>query len=412
MEAVTIIYLVLMFVALYMFFFFIILIVRNKNRMFDYPVAKKKYKVTVLAAGLNEEKTIEGTVNAIMNSNYDKKYLEVIVINDGSTDNTSKVVRGLMKKYKNLKFIDRKKNIGKAASLNEGIKMAKGELIAVVDADSFPAKDSIQMQTGYFNDPMVGGVTSAVFLRNKTKFIEKLQVVEYIVLAWTRKLLDFIDSVYVTNGPLSMYRKSILNEVGGFDPNTITEDIDLTWNILNHGYKTKMCLSAFVTTVAPNKFKAWFRQRVRWGIGGLLAIWKYRKSFLKNGMFGFFVIPFVSISILLSVSVFLFAMYLIMRSLFLAYLSSTYSAAADTTWIRLQDLNLNPSILVFFTVVLFTTSFIYTRFILMALGTKEHEWQEIKSLFNRLFYLLAYLGLYPIVWFGSFYRMIRRDYRW
>jgi len=380
--------------------------------MFDYPVAKKKYKVTVLTAGYNEEDSIEDTIKAVMNSDYDSKFLEMIVINDGSTDNTSKVVRGLMKKYKNLKLIDRKENKGKSNSLNEGIKMARGELVAVVDADSFPAKDAIRMQTGYFNDAMVGAVTSAVFLRNKNKFIEKLQVVEYIVLAWTRKLLDFIDSVYVTNGPLSMYRKSILNEVGGFDPNTITEDIDLTWNILNHGYKTKMCLSAFVTTVAPSKFKVWFRQRVRWGIGGLAAIWKYRKSFLRNGMFGFFVIPFVSISILLSIGVFLFGLYLIIRSLFTFYLSTKYSVIADTAVLRMQDLNLNPSILIFFTIVLFTTSFIYTRFILKALGTKSNEWKEIKSLFNRLFYLLVYLGMYPIVWFAAIYRMIKGDMRW
>ena len=203
MELVTIIYLVFMFVALYMFFFFIILIFKNRNKMFEYPTAKKEYRISVLIPAYNEEGTIRETIESVLNSNYYKERLEVIAINDGSKDRTAEIVKQLMKKYSNLKLLD-KQNSGKADSLNQALKIAKGELIAVVDADSYPKKDSIKKLTGYFNDEKVGAVTSAVLLKNKNKFIEKLQAIEYVVMAWTRKLLDFIDAVYVTNGPLSM----------------------------------------------------------------------------------------------------------------------------------------------------------------------------------------------------------------
>ncbi len=409
MEIVTLIYLGLMFIALYMFFFFIILYLRNKNRFFEYPKAKKRYSVTVLVPAHNEEKTIEDTIRAVASSEYPLK--EIIVLNDGSTDRTPEIVKKLMLQYKNLKLLD-KKNSGKADSLNQGIKMAKGELIAVTDADSFPDKEAIMKIVGYFDDEKVGAVTSAVFLRNKEKFLEKLQVIEYVVLAWTRKLLDYIDSVYVTNGPLSIYRTSILREIGGFDKKSITEDIEVTWHILSAGYKTKMSLASMVTTHAPSTIKAWWRQRVRWGIGGLQVIWKYRIDFFRKGMFGVFVIPFVSVSILLSIAVFLFGWYLLARSLIISYLSARYSFIAETPIINLQALNLHPSVFIFFTLVLFITSFFYSRFILLSLGTKKNDWNELGKLFNRMFYLLLYLSLYPLVWFASIYRIIKRDFRW
>ena len=209
-----------------------------------------------------------------------------------------------------------------------------------------------------------------------------------------------------------MYRKKGLVEVGGFDKDTVTEDIDVTWNLMAHDYHTAMCLDAFVTTTAPSKFKQWWRQRERWGIGGLQAINKYKKYLLKKGMLGLFVIPFVSLSILLSIFAFVFGFYLISKSFFSSYLSVRYSFLADTYIFSLQNLNLHPSILIFFIVILFSVAFIYIRYVLTILGNKKGEWGEVKNLFNRLFYLLVYLTLYPLIWFSAIYRIIKGDYRW
>ncbi|GBE20529.1 MAG TPA: glycosyltransferase family 2 protein [Candidatus Pacearchaeota archaeon] len=412
MGVITILYLVFIFIALYMFFFYIILILKNRGKMFDYPKPNKTYKVSVLVAAYNEEGTIKGTIESIINSDYDKEKIEVIVINDGSKDGTSKIVRKLMTKYSNLVLIDKEKNTGKADSLNQGIKKSTGELIAVVDADSYPKEDSIMKLTGFFDDKKVGAATSAVLLKHKKKFIEKIQAIEYVVLAWTRKLLDFLDAVYVTNGPLSMYRKEALIKANGFDPKSVTEDIEITWHILSLGYKTKMCLDAIVYTSAPNKFKRWYRQRERWGIGGIQTIIKYKWTFFRKGLLGYFVLPFVSFIIFLSMFAFLFGLYLIFRSLLSIFLSAKYSYTSKVVLLRMQDINLNPSILLFFLFVLFTTSWIYNRFILMSMKHKDIAEQEFWKVFNRFFYILIYLTLYPVVWFTSVYRIIKGDLKW
>jgi len=311
LEPITIVYLVFMFIALYFFSFFIILTIRNRNDLFSYPNPKMDFLVSVIIPAYNEEDNIETTVRHVMESDYPPDKLEVIVVSDGSSDDTVSIVKRLMKKYSNLDLID-KENSGKANSLNVAIAKSKGDLIAVVDSDSFPDKGSLTKLTGFFRDSQVGAVTSYVRARNKAgNLFARIQSIEYLIMGWSRKLLDFIDSVYVTNGPLSLYRKKYVEKVGGFDPKSITEDIDITWNMLNHGYKTGMCMDAGVSTVVPTKFKAWFRQRTRWGLGGLQAITKYKKMFFRKGMFGAFVLPFVSFSIIMSLATFIFSSFLI-----------------------------------------------------------------------------------------------------
>ncbi len=410
METIIIIYLILMFIALYMFSFFTLLTLKNKEKLFWYPISKEKYFISLLIPAFNEEDNIKETIEHVANLDYPKKKLEVIVINDGSTDKTKEVIEKLLKKYSNLKLLN-KKNSGKADSLNEGIKISKGELIAVVDSDSFPSKDSLKKIAGFFNEPEMGAVTSFVTVRNKDEtFFSKIQSLEYVILGWARKLFDFVDSVWCTNGPLSLYRKKFVLEVGGFDPNTVTEDVDITWNILNHGYKTGMCLDAQVTTIVPHKFKKWFKQRVRWGLGGLQAVSKYKKTFFKKGMFGAFIVPFVSFSIILSIFAFLFSSYLVLKSLINRFLITSYSISNDVSIFHFQDFNFYPSVILFYLLVLFLCSIIYYNYILKK--TKYTEKLSVKRFFNLVFYILVYLTLYPVIWFSSIYRYIKKDYRW
>ena len=409
-EFVTGVYLAFMFIALYMFSFFIILTIRNKERLFSYPEMKKEYRVSVLIPAYNEEDSIEETIRHVMELEYPKSKIEVIVINDGSRDGTLGKVKKLLGRYKNLKLID-KENSGKANSLNMGVKGARGELIAVVDSDSFPSPSSLRKLAGFFNDEKMGAVTSFVSVRNADEnFFARIQSIEYLILGWSRNLLDFVDSVYVTNGPLSLYRKKYIEEVGGFDSKTVTEDIDITWNMMEHGYKTGMCLDARVSTIVPHKFRAWFRQSVRWGLGGLQAISKYRKSFFKKGIFGAFVLPFVSLTIVLSIFAFVFSVYLILRSVLIRTLSASYSVAAQSALFRFEDINLHPSILIFFLIALFILSMSYSWYVLQT--TKFEKKLDVRRFFTLIFYTIVYLSFYPVIWFASLYRYIKKDYTW
>ena len=409
-EAVTGIFLVLMFIALYMFFIFIVLNIKNRDKLFSYPKSNRRYKVSVLIPAYNEEESINETIKHIMALDYPKPLLDIIVINDGSTDKTSEIVKSLIKKYSRLRLLD-KKNSGKADSLNQGIKIANGELIAVVDSDSFPFPDALKKMVNYFDDEKIGAVTSFVSIRNKSQnILTRIQSLEYLILAWTRKMLDFIDSVYVTNGPLSVYRKEHLLKVGGFDSKSITEDIDITWNILDHGYKTAMCLPARVSTIAPSKFKPWWRQRIRWGIGGFQVISKFKKSFFKKGIFGAFILPYVSLSIILGVFVFSFSFYLFLKDLFIMLLTAGYYVAAETSLFQIQSINFYPSVMIFYFLVLFSVSMIYYNYILQK---AQYEYKlGVKRFFNLVFYMFVFLTLYPVVWFAAGYRFIKGDFRW
>jgi len=409
METLTIIFLIFMFFAIYFFVFFFILFFKNRETLFSYPEPKTDFKVSVIMPAYNEEESIEDTVDHVMQLNYPKENLELIVVNDQSSDGTLKILRKLALKYKNLKVID-KKNSGKADSVNWGIRASKGELIAIVDCDSFPSRDSLKKLTGYFRDPQMSAVTSFVYARNKDEsFFTKLQSVEYIIMAFTRKLLDYVDSVYVTNGPLSLYRKEYILKVGGFDPKTVTEDVDITWNLLKHGYKTSMCMDAGVSTIVPNDFKRWYHQRVRWGLGGLQALVKYKDIFLRKGMFGMFVLPYVSFSIIVSMYLFLLTSYLLIKSVLQQVMIYFYSTAANTYIFSMQDINLYPSVTLFYFVLLFVMSFGFSLYILKRTNYEE---RTIPKLFNLVFYSVIYLTIYAVLWFPAFYRFFSGDMRW
>jgi len=409
-NGVTITYLTITFIAIYLMTFFALITFENRKTLFSYPKTKKKYFVSIIVPCYNEESNIKETVEKILNSGYPNERLEVIIVNDGSKDNTKKIAIDLEKKYSNVILLN-KENSGKADSLNKGIKLAKGEIVGVVDADSFPHKGSIEKMVGYFDNPLMGVVTSFVFIRDQKKnFLTFVQSLEYTLLGWTRKLLDYIDAVYVTNGPLSLYWKDYVLKVGGFDPKTMTEDIDLTWNLMAHGYKTAICLGARVDSLGPTKIKAWFRQRTRWGIGGIQALTKYKSFFFKRGIFGIFVLPFVSLSIFLSLGIFFFSLYLFLKAFSSMLLGFEYSRLSGAPLINFSNFLFAPSILFLFLVGMFVFSMGYYLYILYISNYRMKI--TSKYFFGLIFYITIYLMTYPLIWIIVFWRMLKKDYKW
>jgi len=192
MEVLSSIYLAYMFVSIYFLLLFIFLYLHNKKNLFAYPELKKNYSVSFVIPAYNEGETIGDTIEHVFNIDY-KNIKEVIVVNDCSTDNTKEVVENLQKKYPKLILVNNPKNLGNAGrSKNAGIKFATGDIIAFVDADSYPAKDSLKKMLGYFNDEKVGAITCPILVRDANKFFEKIQDIEYRVIAFTRKLLGIL----------------------------------------------------------------------------------------------------------------------------------------------------------------------------------------------------------------------------
>lgn len=405
MNAIIGIYTIMFFFGIYFLLLFIILHLRNKNKLYDYVEAKTFPSVSFITPAYNEEKSIVGTLKALLEIDYPKDKKEIIVVNDGSKDNTEKVVREFMKENKEIILIN-KKNSGKADSLNKAIEQAKGELIAVVDSDSYPTKDSFKKMIGYFEDEKVAAVTSKVWVKNKGNFIERFQDVDYVVIAWSRKILDFIDCVYVTNGPLSVYRKELVKEVGGFDTKNITEDIEMTWNLLSRGYKTKMSYSAKVYTSVPHKFKKWVNQRVRWNIGGLQTLHKYRKFFFRgDNLFGYFIMSYVSLSFLLSLIGFI----LLARFFYLKFspylFSLPYFFQGYNPFLYMQ-FYFSFTILLILGTMFLALSLFYHKF-----AVKNSKLKS-KSILTIIIYTFIYRPLYLIPLIISLFKLISGDIGW
>ncbi len=395
-----------MFLAIYFLFLYLMLYVNNRKKLFDYPKTKKQYSVSVLIPAWNEEKTVGNTIAEVFNVDYPID--ELIVLNDGSTDDTGGIVKRLMKKYPRLKLVN-KENSGKADSLNQGIKMAKSELVVVVDADSYPAKDSFKKMVGFFDNKKVGVATCVFVPRNNSKFFEKLQDVEYHVIAFTRKLLGYVDAIYVTPGPLAMYRRSALEKIGGFDSKNITEDIEVTWHLTKAGYERKMCLSTHATTTVPTTLKSWYSQRKRWNIGGLQCIAKYKKYLFKKGMLGFFILPFFAFELFLGFVGLSIFVYLVTTKFLSNYLFAKYSIMVGTPLLTMEDLHLTASFLNYLGIVLFVAGFIFT---LLVLSIMKTEILKRQNAFNFLFYLIVYLAVYPFILLSAMYHFIKKDYKW
>lgn len=409
-ETITIIYLIYSFIAFYFLFLFILIYFQNKKEIFYCPKPKENYSLSMIVPCYNEGDTIEKTVKSILDAGY-KGLKKVIVVDDCSKDNSYEIIKKLAKKYPKVMAVQTPKNTGKAAgSKNYGAKFATTKLIGFSDGDSWIEPGSIDKMVGFFNDKKVGSVTSSVLVHNRKKFIEKLQSVEYKVIKFSRKLLEFIDSIYVTPGPLGIFRKSAFDEIGGFDEKNLTEDIEITWHLQYAGYKIKMAVPARSYTIAPSKISAWVKQRNRWNIGGLQTIAKYKKSWFKKGMLGNFILPFFVFSWIIGLFGLFVLIYRTSQKFFLNFLSTKLSVEAQTAVLRFSDINLTPNVLVFLGLTVFFLSLWFT--VVALLNMREGKDYKRENFFTIGFYMIFYLLAYPIILIISGYKFIRGKNTW
>jgi poly-beta-1,6-N-acetyl-D-glucosamine synthase len=300
------------FISTYYVVLLIIVLFAGKESLYENKKFKNEHHkhVSIIVPAFNEAKKIKQTIDSLKKIRYD--LLEFIIVNDGSTDNTPEVVRTAIKDDERFIFIDRKSNKGKAASLNEGIRKARGEIVATMDADSVVEPKIFQKVLPYFENQKVGAVTVSVLVKKPKTMLQKLFDIEYIIgLSLFLKVFSLFDGVFVTPGPFSIYRKSVLNELEGFDENNITEDMEIAYRIQMKKYKIAHCLEAKAYTIIPPTFKKLCVQRKRWYGGALLTLKQHRSMLLnsKYGAFGFFVF-FNYLLIFFGLSLFLSSVYL------------------------------------------------------------------------------------------------------
>ncbi len=235
-------------------------------------------KISIIIPAYNEEKHIGTALKSIFSSNYPRKKMEVMVIDDGSKDNTVKIANKFP-----VRIVKHKKNMGKIFALNNGIRKAKNEVIVTTDADTILRKNTIGLLVQSFTDPKVGavgGIYKAIrrysFKKNPFKYLlERLQSLEYFGFSLIRKEQEVLNSILVIPGSVAAYRKSALKKVGGFDYDTVIEDYDITLKMHKAGYKVRCDKNAVAWVLAPQTIKSLVRQRTRWYRGGLQVLKKH-----------------------------------------------------------------------------------------------------------------------------------------
>jgi len=410
MESLTILYLTYTFISFYFLTIYILTYTQNRKQIYETIKPDETKSLSIIIPCFNGEKDIAKTIEAHLSSNY-QGLKKIIVVDDCSTDNSASIIKQYAKKYPQVLYVKTPKNTGNAAGAkNYGSKFVKTKLIGFSDDDSTPQKNAISKMVGFFNDDKVGAVTSRVLVTGKQNFLTRSQAIEYKIIAFTRKLLGFLESIYVTNGPLSVYRKKAFDQVGGFDIKNLTEDIEITWHFVSKGWKVHMAIPAIVHTYPPTTIKTWFRQRIRWNVGGLQTIAKYRKQFLNTGMLGLFIMPFFALSWFLGITGLFFLSYRFSQYIMMKFLVAKYSVAANVALVTRDSFTLNPSILFFFGMLLFALGLIYT---ITALAYSKESGRLTGHRIRDIFiYSIFYLLMYPPLLIVAFYKYLRGYNKW
>ena len=286
LEYTTIVALVIfLFVLLFRYFAILIMAYLYINQYTYKPTSEFFPFVSIIVPVYNEEKVVTESIKSLLDLNYSN--YEIIIINDGSTDNTKKVTEALVG-YQKGRLSDikisliNKPNGGKAQALNAGIKYSKAEIVLCMDGDSQLAPDSIKVAVRHFSNPEIGAVAGNVKVINRGKLLTDLQALEYIEgLNMARSAQSFVNLVNIIPGPIGLFRKKAIEEAGFYSSDTFAEDADLTLKILANGWKIYYEPNSISYTEAPEKLQELLKQRYRWTRGIIQSIRKHKKLMIN-----------------------------------------------------------------------------------------------------------------------------------
>jgi len=243
--------------------------------------------VTVIVPAYNEDRVVCRTVRTVLDQGY--KGLEVLVVDDGSPDRTSDVVREEFGNDPRVKLF-RKPNGGKASALNFGLERSSGDVIVALDADTLFPPGAIAALIKPLADPKVGAVAGNAKVGNRINIVTRWQAVEYVTSQnIDRRAFSLLNCITVVPGAIGAWRKDLILQSGGFSSQTLAEDQDLTMTILEQGWQIAYADRATAYTEAPDTLRGLAKQRFRWSFGTLQCAWKHKYALLRPrfGMFGF-----------------------------------------------------------------------------------------------------------------------------
>jgi cellulose synthase/poly-beta-1,6-N-acetylglucosamine synthase-like glycosyltransferase len=239
--------------------------------------------VSVVVPAYNEKEGIEAAVRSFVASRHP---LEVVVVDDGSTDGTADIVEGL-----GLPGVTvvRQENAGKPAALNQGVRVAQHDLVVLVDGDTRFEVDTVGRLVQPFADTRIGAVSGNAKVGNRRGMLGRWQHIEYVMgFNLDRRLYDVLQCMPTVPGAVGAFRRRTLQDVDGVSDDTLAEDTDLTAAVVRAGWRVVYEQSARAWTEAPATWGQLWKQRYRWCYGTLQAMWKHRRAVIEGGASGRF----------------------------------------------------------------------------------------------------------------------------
>jgi cellulose synthase/poly-beta-1,6-N-acetylglucosamine synthase-like glycosyltransferase len=236
--------------------------------------------IDVIVPAHNEERVIVYTIKSLLQS--EGVNLRIIAVDDGSTDGTLEVLRREFANEPKVRVVTQK-NGGKASALNHGLRLSDAEVVVTLDADTIFTHDCIKNLVHPFVDPTVTAVAGNAKVGNRINILTRWQALEYIMSQnFVRRANSLINCITVVPGAVGAWRRDVLLKVGGYHPDTLAEDGEITIRVLEAGGRIVYADGAVAWTEAPQNLRNLFRQRFRWMYGTFQTAWKHRKITFRH----------------------------------------------------------------------------------------------------------------------------------
>ena len=341
----------LLFISLYFEVFLLVSFLEGKfkhrNVSQALPGSSHSYipSVAIVVPCFNEERTLASTLNSLLKLDYPKNILEIIVVDDGSRDATLEIAKGFAGDPR-IKIL-KKENGGKHTAMNLALLHTNAEFIGCLDADSVVEPEALLRIIPVFEDSRIAAVTPGIHVKDARTMLQHMQKVEYRLSLFTRFILSALGSAFITPGPFSIFRTSIVRSLQGWRHGHSTEDMEMALRIQLHGYLIANVPKAVVHTATPAGLRGLFRQRVRWTYGWLRNAIDYR-SMIGNSRFGnlgLIILPSALISIVTAIYFFFRIVWFFTLTLMHSY--SRIEATGALPFLSFDPFYLNTSALWF-----------------------------------------------------------------
>ncbi len=356
----------------------------------DRKASTKTPYIAMIVPCFNEETTIRGTVDSLLALTYPKDRLSIVLVNDGSTDNTKEIMDTFAGNPQ-IQILH-KENGGKHSAINAGIEMSpQAEFVGCLDADSFVAPDALREIISCFDNPRVAAATPAMSVYKPETLLERMQNAEFIFGIALRHIVAAVNGLYVTPGPFSLYRVSVLKEIGGFRFGHQAEDMEMALRIQRHGYEIDNAPRARVFAKSPQTVRGLIKQRTRWTSGFLRNVsYDYRDMVgnVRYGALGIMILPLGFIAVAGGILMFFLGLFMSGRQILSTILVTSGVPLSYTLSPRSLEIFYFPIS------TMLILSFVVTGGILMFMVLGKRVSQTPGTLVQGM---LAYLFLFPFI---------------